>query len=250
MFSEELENLIQATLEDGILEEYEKAALVKRAQAEGVDLTELEIYINSLLQKRQRELEKEKSAKMEKHAQEKKEAFGRTCPSCGKQVPPMTLKCECGYEFTTAKSSTSVQMLMEKIEKINYGNTSDIKLREKQICDTIEMFPVPNTKEDILEFLSMAISKLKNKVPIYNTYCGRILIYVVASVITAGWFLIFALFFGWFKNLDKTEGVLEERRQKAWRNKFDQVILKGRSLRGDPDFQRQLDYYDGMVNKK
>ena len=78
MFSEELENLIQATLEDGVLEEYEKAALVKRAQAEGVDLTELEIYINSLLQKRQRELEKEKSAKIEKHAQEKKEAFGRT----------------------------------------------------------------------------------------------------------------------------------------------------------------------------
>lgn len=47
MFSKELENLIQATLEDGVLEDYEKAALVKRATAEGVDLTELEIYINS-----------------------------------------------------------------------------------------------------------------------------------------------------------------------------------------------------------
>ena len=54
MFSKELENLIQATLEDGILEDYEKAALVKRAEAEGVDLAELEIYINSILQ-RQRE---------------------------------------------------------------------------------------------------------------------------------------------------------------------------------------------------
>lgn len=31
MFSQELENLIQATLEDGMLEDYEKAALVKRA---------------------------------------------------------------------------------------------------------------------------------------------------------------------------------------------------------------------------
>ena len=48
MFSQELENLIQATLEDGVLEEFEKAALVKRAQAEGVDLAELEIYINSV----------------------------------------------------------------------------------------------------------------------------------------------------------------------------------------------------------
>ena len=59
MFSPELENLIQATLEDGVLEDYEKAALVKRAQAEGVDLAELEIYINSILQRRQKELEKE-----------------------------------------------------------------------------------------------------------------------------------------------------------------------------------------------
>ena len=39
MFSKELENLIQATLEDGVLEEYEKTALVKRAQAEGVDVS-------------------------------------------------------------------------------------------------------------------------------------------------------------------------------------------------------------------
>ena len=56
MFSKELESLIQATLEDGKLEDFEKAALAKRAQAEGVDLAELEIYINSLRQRRAREL--------------------------------------------------------------------------------------------------------------------------------------------------------------------------------------------------
>jgi len=65
MFSKELENLIQATLEDGILEDYEKAALQKRAQTEGVDLTELEIYINSIMQKRKRELAQVEDAKQE-----------------------------------------------------------------------------------------------------------------------------------------------------------------------------------------
>ena len=45
--------------------------MVKRAQAEGVDLTELEIYINSILQKRKRELELEKAARFEQKAQEK-----------------------------------------------------------------------------------------------------------------------------------------------------------------------------------
>ena len=72
MFSKELENLIQATLEDGVLEENEKAALIKRAEREGVDIAELEIYINSLLQKRARELENEKNAVRKQAEKEKK----------------------------------------------------------------------------------------------------------------------------------------------------------------------------------
>ena len=110
MFSKELENLIQATLEDGVLEEYEKAALVKRAQNEGVDITELEIYINSLLQRRSRELENEKKAKREQAEKEKREAFGRKCPNCGAQVPPLTLVCDCGYEFTKGSHVSSIQL--------------------------------------------------------------------------------------------------------------------------------------------
>lgn len=249
MFSPELENLIQATLEDGVLEDYEKAALVKRAQAEGVDLTELEIYINSILQKRQKEIDNERNAQSQKKAQEKKEAFGQVCPNCGKQVPPMTLKCECGYEFTKAKVISSVQELVEKIDliSIDYFSVSE---REQKICDTIEFFPVPNTKEDILEFLSMAVSHIKDKVSFFNTYNGRIILYVVASIVSCGWFLILALALGWFKKLDESEGVIKERRWKAWKSKYDQVILKGRSLRGDSDFQKQLDYYESMVNQK
>ena len=37
------------------------------------------------------------------------------------------------------------------------------------------------------------------------------------------------------------------RKADVWRNKFDQVLMKGRSLMGDPDFQRQLDYYEEAV---
>ena len=118
MFSKEMEALIQATLEDGILEENEKAALIKRAQKEGIDLDELEIYINSILQKRKRELAKEEDAKQTIVDQKKKEAIGSVCPKCGKQVPPLTLKCDCGYEFTTSKSASSVQLFFEKINNI------------------------------------------------------------------------------------------------------------------------------------
>ncbi len=266
MFSQELENLIQATLEDGVLEEFEKAALVKRAQAEGVDLAELEIYINSILQKRQKELEKEKNAKIERHAKEKKEAFGRVCPNCGKQVPPMTLKCECGYEFSGSASASSVQLLLEKIETIQ-SSSKELKDKEKSVRDTIEMFPVPNTKEDIIEFLSLAAANLNKKVSFINTRLGRTIIYlapflfvvflmIVGNTDVQDTCIIFLLipsilvFIIPIRKLSTTDGVLQEMRIKSWRTKFEQVILKGRSMRGDPDFQKQLDYYENIANKK
>lgn len=174
MFSERLEKLIQSSLQDGILTDQEKAAIIKRAKAEGEDIDEVEIYIDSLLQKRQKELnnyavkkqaktssmdelkklidaamtdgiitskEREvitkKAAALGMDADEvdvyldaeiqnteqaadmaKRDKIGPVCPQCGKQVPPLTLKCDCGYEFTTNHQISSVQILSEKIEKI------------------------------------------------------------------------------------------------------------------------------------
>ena len=294
MFSQELENLIQATLEDGTLEDYEKAALVKRAQAEGVDLAELEIYINSILQRRQRELEKEKNAKLEKYAQEKKEAFGRVCPSCGKQVPPMTLKCECGYEFTTEKRTSSVEVLMEKINEvrsslvidngekdrsdfsklidpmnvygaINLKSNPAIEENDRRVNEIINMFHVPNTKEDIIEFLTLAVSNAKKKGGVMGTISGRLKVLVpiviiigaitalipeyggLVSFLVIVYGLLFVGLFAW--KFDKNT-LRWNKNVDVWRSKFDQVILKGRSLRGDPDFQKQLDYYESLVNKK
>lgn len=39
----------------------------------------------------------------------------------------------------------------------------------------------------------------------------------------------------------------EEKLKKAWREKFEQVMLKGRSLRGDAEFTQQLDYYESLL---
>ena len=111
MFSKELEALIEATLADGVLEDNEKAALVKRAQAEGVDLAELEIYINSIMQKRMQTKTAEEEARDQAAAAKKKEAVGRTCPHCGTVIPPLAEKCPgCGEWVMTAS-------LNEKIEK-------------------------------------------------------------------------------------------------------------------------------------
>ena len=280
MFSKELENLIQATLEDGVLEDNEKAALIKRAQREGVDIGELEIYINSLLQKRQRELNEKKYKQEEQYEKERKEAFGRTCPSCGKQVPPLTLKCECGYEFTTSQSTSSIQLLFDKIEKIQsepfrYTDPDDDKYeaerkeRYNKIRQTISLFPVPNTKEDIIEFLSLSSVKSKKRGGLFGTIKGRLIVAIplgfISFIIVCSAMMIFfdknggmfGLFYGalaafgiFYVCFKKGVDILEDNKTaKVWSAKFKQVLMKGRSLRGDSEFTQQLDYYENLLRE-
>ncbi len=280
MFSKELENLIQATLEDGVLEENEKAALVKRAQREGVDLDELEIYINSLLQRRQRELNEKNDQHEEEYEKKKKKAIGPVCPKCGKQVPPLTLKCDCGYEFRNDKHESSVKLLSEKIEKIQSrvlkGNPdsfewkADRKLRDQEVSDAISLFPVPNTKEDIMEFLSLAAPNSRMKGGLWGTILGRIKLLSILAVIVFILCLIFtptpqnehdisgaglggllavciAFYGGMACFMLDTEVIGYNKKANAWRSKFDQVLMKGRSLKGDPEFTQMLDYYENQM---
>ena len=157
--TKELESLIKATLEDGKLEDYEKEALVKRAQKEGMDLVELEIYINAELQRRKRELKEKNEALDAQYEKEQREAIGPVCPKCGKQVPPLTLVCDCGYEFVKAKKESSIKILSEKIDKIQSRNLkgepdtyeweADRNLREQEVLDAISLFPIPNLMCDM-----------------------------------------------------------------------------------------------------
>lgn len=274
MFSKELENLIQATLEDGILEDYEKAALVKRAQAEGVDLAELEIYINSIMQKRKRELAQSEDARQAAIDKKKKEAFGRTCPNCGKQLPPMTLKCECGYEVASNKSTSSVQVLMDKIEQVRSApfksklgsekRDKENNERDEQVRELIRMFPVPNTKEDIIEFLALAAPNSEKKGGIFGTIPKRLMVMgllvfilglmgyimsgegsVIGSIIVWGGMLAAAVAF-----LVDRDTLKWNKNAEVWKAKFDQVMIKGRSMRGDAEFSQQLDYYESLFNKE
>lgn len=271
MFSPELENLIQATLEDGILEDKEKAALIKRAQAEGADLTELEIYINSILQKRKREADKEKNAKQEQIAQKKKEAL-RKCPNCGESIPVMAISCpKCGYELSDQKAVSSVQILADKIEKISKQFTNEDVDKDDvydQIINTISLAPVPNSKQDIIEFLALSCTKAKHKGGLWGSTLGRIKIYVTIALAIGiiggiiamnnggGWELVgLAVFFfltvGGMAIFESSEDIIKENKvAAAWRDKFEQVILKGRSLRADAEFTQQLDFYESKLNSK
>ena len=314
MFSERLDMLIQSSLQDGILTDQERAAIIKRAKAEGEDIDEVEIYIDSLLQKRQKELNnsdvkrkantsamdelkklidaamadgiitsKEREVIIRKAAtlgidaaevevyldaeiqnteqaadMAKRDKIGPVCPQCGKQVPPLTLKCECGYEFTNAKRSYSMQILSERLNAISLtddelkeiekaapgeraGKRSDF-LVSKQI-NMITTFPVPNTKEDIIDFLSTSISLANKEIGFLDKKKNYFIVVVLAGIIIPVFGWLFGLIFMMAKSFS------EEKLKQAWRAKSEQVLIKGRSLRGDSEFTQQLDYYENLLSE-
>lgn len=265
MFSKELESLIQATLEDGKLEDFEKAALAKRAQAEGVDLAELEIYINSLLQRRARELNQKREEEWNVLSKQKKEAFGRVCPSCGAQVQAMTLRCDCGYEFTNAKAVSSIKLLYDKLNSVTLTEAEEKtvnkaiisqqqdNLRNKMLTDKkisiISTYPVPNSKEDLLEFLSISVSEANKKLSFMEQKKSVLILVLIAGIVLPfyGWG-IGLLYLLYMMVVDKQFS--EEKLLKAWRAKCEQILLKGRSLRGDAEFTQQLNYFESLLKKK
>ncbi len=190
MYNEKLEALITAALADGVLTEKEKQILFKKAEAMGIDLDEFEMVLDARLvelkkkeakanQQYQLEMEKAKSAQP---SAPKSEKYGdvRKCPACGAIVPSMAAKCpECGYEFTNVEANSSTRLLMQKIDEIqaqyaeltaNVDNKDESTLTrgyqvkhqlDDRTAQLIQNFPIPNTREDLIEFLTLCIGNSK-----------------------------------------------------------------------------------------
>lgn len=153
MFSKELENLIEIALTDGVLTDQEKSVLIKRAQKEGVDIDEMDIYIQSLLQKRHQK-EAEEDAIKDRMS---KVGNVRKCPNCGELVPPGAAKCpSCGLSFDQAETSGAYEKFFKKISEttVNTGFFGSPKQTIQEVSTYIQSYPVPNNRLDLLEFLT------------------------------------------------------------------------------------------------
>lgn len=151
MYNEQLEQLIDAALADGELTEKEKQVLFKKAQLLGIDLDEFEMVLDSRLVKLEK-AEKEKAA--ESAPKSNKYGDVRKCPVCGAIIQAYQVKCpECGYEFSNVDANMSSQKLAEEIKKAQ--NEADKK-------QAIILFPIPNTKSDLLEFLTSLQPKMRD----------------------------------------------------------------------------------------
>lgn len=78
------------------------------------------------------------------------------CPNCGDIINPFETNCpSCGYEIRDAETSRAVKDFADRLLQAR-------TLGEK--ADIIRNFPVPNTKEDIMEFMILAVSNIDENV--------------------------------------------------------------------------------------
>ena len=168
----DLENLINMALADGELTDKKREIILRKAMALGEDKDEVEMILEAKL------YEKNK-AKLASVAAPKSEKFGevKKCPSCGAIIVAFSSKCnECDYEFSNISANKSVKDLSDKLEKVRtniqnrpYKNsltkTFEANQREEEISkhqsEIINNFPIPNSREDILDLLHFILPKTK-----------------------------------------------------------------------------------------
>jgi hypothetical protein len=99
------------------------------------------------------------------------------CPYCGEYMDAFEITCKtCGHEFRGKKGASSVYQLMEKLEEIEKLRPSQtlnfidivashniVSETDKQKITIIKSFAIPNTKEDLLEFLLLAVSNINTQ---------------------------------------------------------------------------------------
>lgn len=76
------------------------------------------------------------------------------CPVCGTTVPESASVCpKCGWEFSGIEANMSSRILAAQLALLEY---------DEDKCQAIETFPIPNSKADLLEFVTALKPRIKN----------------------------------------------------------------------------------------
>jgi hypothetical protein len=140
MLSEELQKLVEASLTDGVLTDKERAIIRKRALLEGVDPDEVDLLLDSEVQKIR---------------QEQQEAMGkvRKCPHCGEIIPAMTSVCPaCGYQLEM-EANKVVERFSKGLENKKGRAVRGLNMfGSNERASYIANFVIPNSAEELFEF--------------------------------------------------------------------------------------------------
>lgn len=198
MYSEQIEKLIELALADGELTEKEKQILFKRAEAEGIDLDEFEMVLEArVFEKTKNKTNETVAPKSDKLGDVKKcpacgsitESFATKCSDCGTEFRNIEASASVikFFEKLDEVESTrtdafyaqspknnigigtvllwlffwpflifikGIQFLIDKSKSAKWSTTDSRK--EELVMN----YPVPVSKESILEFLTLSNSKI------------------------------------------------------------------------------------------
>ena len=160
-----IEKLVAAALTDGFVTEKERSTIRRIAEREGMDPDEAEMLLDARLH--------------ELNIKKKAESAHRKCPHCGAEIPAFSDRCPaCGSEVQGIKATSSVKELFDKINQLERSGEDKDVVKNKKIT-LISTFPVPNTREDLLEFLAQAAPNAKTIKPSVKTMVAKFLKAVV-----------------------------------------------------------------------
>lgn len=241
----QLEKLIDLALADGVLTEKEKQVLYKKAKELNVDQDEFEMVLQAKIYLASKSFTQQSPPEVNDIKTSQKEGSVRKCPACGSAVNAFHTRCEdCGHEFRNISNARVVDELMRRLEeaeqealiskpKRDYVGSFQRLLDSEEyktgrIMDAkskvISAFPVPNTKEDFLEILSLALSQ------------------VTAVKVTR-----------FEKLLGTTSGSQNYRIRyhQAWKALSEKIIVKSRfSMRNDEGTLREIERYARQLGIK
>ena len=106
LIPQELDQLIQEYLTDGVLTDKERAVILRKAEGMGLDRDEIDLYLDAQIQK----IDQATDAAVRRQK-------GKTCPYCGGSIPLLTEKCpHCG-ESITVEASQDLQEILDNLEE-------------------------------------------------------------------------------------------------------------------------------------
>lgn len=110
------------------------------------------------------------------------------CPNCGNTIDLSAVTCElCGFRLNGKEAIFSAKDFQQQLleiertrqnKKLAWGEHPDqLDATDKQIIALIKAYPIPNTIEDIVEFMHLAVSNIdikKSNKSAWNTIFGTV----------------------------------------------------------------------------
>ena len=187
LIPEELDQLIQEYLTDGVLSDKERAVILKKAEGMGLDRDEVDLYLDAQVQK----IDQATDAASRRQK-------GKQCPYCGGSVPLLTDRCpHCG-ENITAEASNELQEIFDNLEDalVNLKSAKDIhtsKATVERYARKAKMYYGSNPKvQKLLEEIEMETANaekkakslaLKNTLVSVLTYNKKLTVCVVVAIL-------------------------------------------------------------------